>query len=128
MADDTDSAAIEHLCRAYVDAINRQDCHAVARLFSFPAMMGGVGQPPLAVPDEAAYVQLIEATLDQFRSRGWVRTGIDELHTLVTAGGTGFVSIAFTRYRGDGSVLDSGGATYVTLRREDRWTLIAAMG
>jgi ketosteroid isomerase-like protein len=121
-------AEIEQLFGAYVDAINRQDVAAVARLYSYPAMMGGIGHPPMTVPDEAAYRQIIEATLGQFRERGWSRTGIDRVQAVATAGDTGFVAADFSRYRSDGSVVDRGSALYAVVRREGRWSMIAAMG
>ena len=128
MARETAEAKIENLYRTYVETFNRGDAAGIAQLFSFPAMMGGHGHPPMAVPDAATYVRMIEGTLDQFRSRGWARTEIDRLQTVVTAGGTAFLVTDFTRYRGDGSVLDGGSATYVMLCSEGRWSIIAAMG
>ena len=120
-------AEIEQLFRTYVETINRQDVAGVARLFSYPAMMGGIGHPLMAVPDEGAYRRLIEATLEGFRARGWARTGIDRVQAVATAGGTGFVQAHFTRYREDGSVVDGGSATYVVLHKDGCWTMIAAM-
>jgi hypothetical protein len=123
----TAEARIEALYRTYVETFNREDAAGVARLLSYPAMMGGTNHPPIAIPDEPAFVRLIERTFEQFKAKGWVRSQIDRLQAVATAGDSGVLLANFSRYRRDGSLLESGSGHYVMRRSEGHWTIIAAI-
>jgi ketosteroid isomerase-like protein len=127
MTDRTAEAGIEAIYRTYVDTFNREDAAGVARLLSYPAMMGGTGSSPIMIPDEAAYQRLIEGTFEQFKAKGWVRSQVDKLQPVATAGDTGVLFANFSRYRKDGSLLETGSGHYVMLRRDGRWSIIAAI-
>jgi ketosteroid isomerase-like protein len=128
MMGSSDEREIEALFRTYVDSVNRHDVEGISRLFSFPAMMGGLGNSPLKVPDEAAYRSIIEKTLEGFRDSGWARTQIEHVEAIVTGGGTGYAFAEFSRQDGDGRVINIGTAIYGMVKRDDRWTMISALG
>jgi hypothetical protein len=119
--------AIEAHYRAYIETFNRKDAAGVARLLAFPAMMGGTGHPPMRIPDATAYQRLIESTYQQFRAKGWVRSQIDGMEAVVTAGDTGVLAARFSRYREDGGIIEEGGGHYVMVRRDGEWRIIAAI-
>ena len=120
-------AGMEALYRTYVETFNREDAGGVAKLLSYPAMMGGPGHPPMTIPDALAYQRLIEGTFQHFKAKGWVRSQIDRMDAVATAGDTGVLVANYSRYRRDGSMIESGNGHYVMRRSDGRWSIIAAI-
>ena len=127
MTDITAEAAMEALYRSYVETFNREDAAGVARLLSYPMMVGGPGHPPIAIPDQLSYQRMIEGTFQQFKAKGWVRSQIDRLQAVATAGDTGVLVAFFSRYRRDGSLIESRNGHYVMRRSDGKWGIIAAI-
>lgn len=113
--------------RLYVEIFNREDAAGVAELLAYPAMMGGPGHPPQMIPDKAAFQRLIEGTFAQFKANGWVRSQIDSSEAVATAGDTGVLAATFSRYRADGSLIEADRGHYIMVKRDGRWSIIAAI-
>jgi hypothetical protein len=118
---------IKNHYRTYVETFNREDAAGVSRLLAYPAMMGGPGHPPMTVPDAAAFQRLIEGTFAAFREKGWVRSRIDGMEAVATAGDNGVLAATFSRYRADGSLIEADRGHYIMTRRDGRWWIIGAI-
>ncbi len=127
MTDPTPDEGIAGIYRRYVETFNTGDGAAVAALLAYPVMVGGSGHPPICIPDAAGYQRMIEDTLRQFKEMGWVRSQIDRIEAVATAGDTGVVAAHFSRYRADGSMIADGSGHYVTVKRDGEWKIFAAI-
>lgn len=125
----TESAedGIKNQYRTYVETFNRQDAAGVAALLGYPAMMGGPGHPPMSMPDAASFERLIEGTFAAFREKGWVRSQIDSMDAVATAGDTGVLAATFSRYRADGSLIEADRGHYIMVKRDGRWSIVGAI-
>lgn len=127
MSETPAAEGIAQIYRDYVDTFNTGNCAAVARLMGYPVMVGGSGHPPATIADEAGYAAMLENTLEAFRKTGWVRSQIDRLEAVETAGDTGIVGAWFSRWRADGSKIEEGSGHYVTRKIDGKWRIIAAI-
>lgn len=126
MADAAEDEIKAHY-RTYVETFNREDSAGVAELLAYPAMMGGPGHPSKTVPDRQAFQRLIEGTFEAFRKNGWARSRIDSMQAVATAGDTGVLAATFSRYREDGSLIEADRGHYIMIKRDGRWSIIAAI-
>ena len=127
MSEPTAEEGIAAIYRSYVETFNTGDGAAVAALLAYPVMVGGSGHPPICIPDAPAYQRMIEDTFRQFKAMGWIRSQIDSIETVATAGDTGIVAAHFSRYRADGSQIERGSGHYVTIKRDGAWRIVAAI-
>jgi hypothetical protein len=126
----TDPAAdpgMEAVYQDYVATFNREDGAGVARLLSYPVVVEGTDRPPEVIPDASSYQRMIEAVFAQFKARGWARSQIDRLQSFLMAGDTGVLVAHYSRYRADGSLLETGHGHYVVRKSGGRWTICAAL-
>ena len=118
---------IKQQYRTYVETFNREDAEGVSKLLAYPAMMGGPGHPPMSMPDAASFARMIEGTFAAFKEKGWVRSQIDSMEAVATAGDNGVLAATFSRYRADGSLLEADRGHYIMTRRDGRWWIIGAI-
>jgi hypothetical protein len=125
----TESAeeGIKQQYRTYVETFNREDAAGVSQLLAYPAMMGGPGHPPMSIRDAASFERMIEGTFAAFKEKGWVRSQIDSMEAVATAGDNGVLAATFSRYRADGSLLEADRGHYITTKRDGRWWIIGAI-
>ncbi|MDG2004180.1 MAG: nuclear transport factor 2 family protein [Novosphingobium sp.] len=123
----TPEEGIADVYRRYVTAFNTGDGAKVARVMAYPVMVGGSGHPPGTIPDEAGYQAMIENTFVEFRKLGWVRSQIDRIEAVSTAGDTGVVAAWFSRWREDGSQIEEGNGHYIAVKQDGEWKLTAAI-
>jgi hypothetical protein len=123
----TAEEGIKNQYRTYVETFNREDATGVSQLLAYPAMMGGPGHPPSSIPDAAAFARLIEGTFAAFKAKGWVRSQIDSMEAVATAGDNGVLAATFSRYRADGSLLEADRGHYIMTKRDGRWWIIGAI-
>jgi ketosteroid isomerase-like protein len=125
----TESAedGIKQQYRTYVETFNREDAAGVSQLLAYPAMMGGPGHPPISMPDAASFERMIAGTFAAFKEKGWVRSQIDSMEAVATAGDNGVLAATFSRYRADGSLLEADRGHYIMTRRDGRWWIIGAI-
>ena len=113
--------------RTYVETFNREDAAGVSQLLAYPAMMGGPGHPPKSIADAAAFERLIAGTFAMFKAKGWVRSQIDSMEAVATAGDNGVLAARFSRYRADDSLIEADRGHYLMTKRDGRWWIIGAI-
>jgi hypothetical protein len=123
----TAEEGIKDQYRTYVETFNREDAAGVSQLLAYPAMMGGPGHSPMSIPDAAAFQRLIEGTFAAFKAKGWIRSQIDSMEAVATAGDNGVLAATFSRYRADGSLLEADRGHYIMTKRDGRWWIIGAI-
>lgn len=127
MSESPDVEAIAECYRTFIETFNHADAAAVAGVLGYPYLIGGEGQSPQITPDEPTGKRGFESAFEFMKSVGWARTQIDRLEAVAICGDTGVVYAEFSRFREDGSLLDSGSGNYILRKFGGEWKIVASI-
>ena len=127
MTGENEVEAIADSFKRFIEAFNTADGAAMARVVSYPYMMGGTGQAPQTIPDEETGRKWFDNAFKQLKSLGWEYTRIDRLDAVAAGGETGVISTDFSRHRDDGIQLDAGSGHYIARRIDGQWKIVAVI-
>jgi hypothetical protein len=119
------ASELEAFYKGYIDSFNREDIDAMTEGFAFPWAWVSGDRGLDVCNNEANNRRLFGEIIGDVKARGWVRSGIDRFAAWALADNLGMLLADYTRYKADGSVLESGRACY-TLRRDGKsWKMVA---
>jgi hypothetical protein len=96
-------------------------------LYQLPAMvMVAQGAQPLA--NVAEFDAFFAVMLDRLREQHFARSAYERLSVKTLAPNLALAAMHWTRYRADGSVLETLGATYTLVQRDGAWRIVALVG
>lgn len=125
MANATEIASeLEAFYKNYIDSFNREDIGAMTRDFAFPWAWVSGGRGLDVCNNEADTRQLFGRVISDIKARGWVRSGIVRLVAWPLADNLGMFVADYTRYKDDGSVLESGRGCYTARRDGKTWKMV----
>jgi hypothetical protein len=115
---------LEDFYRRYIDIFNQQQTDQLVACFAHPyaAISGSRGFVPVAGVEEHRK-SLLRAML-ALKTRGWVRSEIDSVNTWPLNDHLGMIVSDVTRYKANGSVLESLRACYTLCRDDASWRIV----
>jgi len=122
---DTAVAEMTAFYNDYIESFNRQDIEGSSRFFAFPWVIDSAAHGSHVLRDAAAHIQMFTQASAQVRAQGWARSGVDQLKAFPTGHDTGLLVSDFTRYRADGSVLESRRGHYTVQRGATGWKILS---
>lgn len=96
-------------------------------LYHLPAMVV-MPQGAYAIRDTAEFDGFFGGTLERLRTQNFARSAYKRLSVKTLAPGMALAAMHWTRYRADGSVLETLGATYTLIERDGGWRIVALAG
>jgi hypothetical protein len=108
---------------AYTEFFNRQDIQGVTRYVGAPYVMTIGGDPPVVVMTVDAIKTLFEQLLAGIKARGWVRSAFEIIRIWPMSSGHALLLTDITRYRADGSVLETGRYLYAARAAVPAWLI-----
>jgi len=96
-------------------------------LYQLPAMVV-VAQGAHTLADTAEFDAFFAVMLDRLREQQFARSAYRDLSVKTLAPTLALAAMHWTRYRADGSVLETLGATYTLVRNEGAWRIVALVG
>jgi len=120
---DAIAAEVEAFYRAYISAFNREDIAHWARSFAYPyAFVSGRG---LAIcRSEADHRVLASPAFAELKSSGWSHSEIGFLKVWPIGNNHAMVLSDLTRYKKDGSLLESGRFCYTVRLDGHEWKIV----
>lgn len=94
------------------------------RLYQLPAMVV-VAQGAHTLADVAEFDAFFAVMLDRLRAEHFARSAWRDLSVKTLAPTLALAAMHWTRYRADGSVLETLGATYTLLNSDGAWRIVA---
>jgi hypothetical protein len=91
--------------------------------FRLPIMMVTPGGQQL-LQDDAAFDAVFVPMMQRLKALGFARTAFERLSVKPMAPGLVLAAMQWTRYRADGTALETFGATYLLLHRDGRWQIV----
>jgi ketosteroid isomerase-like protein len=108
----------------YIDAFNRSDYQSILRYFAHPWVMIVGSAEPHVVSTEQKQLLAYQQVSARIKEQGWVRSGVDKLEVFSTGVDTGLVASVFSRYRRDGTIIETKRAYYVLRRGSAGWKIV----
>ena len=96
-------------------------------LYHLPAMVV-MPQGAYALRDSAEFDTFFGAILERLRAQNFACSAYERLSIKTLAPGMALAAMHWTRYRADGSVLETLGATYTLIERDGGWRIVALAG
>jgi ketosteroid isomerase-like protein len=121
-----DIEAITETFANYVQTFQTLDPHTTLPYFHVPCLFippQEVRVLPTAADIEALLIQVMEG----LKARGYVRSGLTDLHAHQMSENTALVSVSRARYKSDGQELERLGETYTLRRTDNGWKIAVAM-
>ncbi len=119
---ESEKAAIDRAYRSYTDAFIAGDLSTIMKYCSNPLVV--VSQKEVRVLPTAADVETFyRAVLQGLKERGYSHSKLSEVNVRLLGTGVALVSIVTTRYKTDGSELETLGVTYLFRKTEGIWKL-----
>jgi hypothetical protein len=116
---------------AFFDDIARTfgggDLAGFRALYQLPAMVV-VPQGAYPLADTAEFDAFFAVMLDRLREQHFARSAWERLSVKTLAPTLALAAMHWTRYRADGSVLETLGATYTLVRNDGGWRIVALVG
>ena len=124
---ESEKAAIDRAYRSYVDAFIAGDLSTIMKYCSTPLVV--VRQQEVRVLATAADVETFyRAALQRLKERGYSHSKLSEVNVRLLGTGVALVSVVGTRYKIDGSELETLGFTYLFRKTEGVWKLAVITG
>ena len=115
---------LESFYTAYIDAFNREDIDHLSDCFALPYAWVTGDRGLITVADEGAHQRGFGRIVIDLKERGWARSAIDRFKAFAFADNLAMIVADYTRYKGDGAILERGRACY-TLRRDGKsWKIV----
>lgn len=127
MSKDSNFDAIAAFFDAIATTFGGGDLAGFRALYQLPAMVV-VAQGAHVLGDSAEFDAFFAVMLDRLRAQHFARSAYRDLSVKTLAPGLALAAMHWTRYRADGSVLETLGATYTLVEREGAWHIVALVG
>lgn len=127
MNKDPNYAAIAAFFDQIAETFGAGDLPRFRALYQLPAMVVvAQGGHPLA--DVAEFDAFFAVMLDRLRGENFARSAYQGLSVKTLAPTLALAAMHWTRYRADGSVLETLGATYTLVQSNGAWRIVALVG
>ena len=119
-----DEADIAALMTEYRDAFVAMDAHRVAAVFGEPFTL--LAPPPgtvSALANRSEVEAWVRQQMARLKERGYERAELKTMHVKPFGNGTAIASTVWQRYKADGGVLETIGATFLLRRESSGWKI-----
>lgn len=127
MKNDINFPAIAALFDQVAARFGSADLPTLRTLYHLPCT-AILAQGPQVLLDSVAFDDFFTALLERLRGQGFHHSVYRDLSVKTLAPGLALASMHWTRFRGDGSVLETLGATYTLVQTEGAWRMAALVG
>ncbi len=127
MTKDVNFAAIAALFDQLVARFGSTDVPSLRALYHLPCM-ATLAQGAQVLADSAAFDTFFSAMLERLRGQGFARSAYRSLSVKTLAPTLALAAMHWTRYRDDGTVLETLGATYTLVQHDGAWRIAALIG
>jgi ketosteroid isomerase-like protein len=117
-----DEADITRVMTEYKDAYIAMDAHRIATFFDEPHMVLAQNASP-ALATRGELETWLRPVLERLKDRGYARSDYKNLRVKSFGNGIAIVSTGFTRYKADGTILETQGATYLLRKDTAGWKI-----
>ncbi len=124
---DSNFAAIAAVFDQVAARFGQTDLPTLRALYHLPCT-AILAQGPQVIPDSDAFDKFFGAILAHLRGQGFHHSAYRDLSVKTLAPGLALASMHWTRFRGDGSVLEALGATYTLVETDGVWRMAAIIG
>lgn len=124
MTDETTQRAVESLFTKIAAAFGAGDLQRFRQLYTLPCLVVTPqgGKPIL---DDQEFSAFFTPLLQRLQSQGFARSAFERMAVHLLTPTTALASMHWTRYRADGTVLETLGATYTLLQLEGSWRIVS---
>lgn len=127
MHEDVNFAAIAAVFDQVAARFGSADLPTLRTLYHLPCT-AIIAQGPQVLLDSAAFDSFFTAMLARLRGQGFHHSVYRDISVKTLAPSIALAGMHWTRYRGDGSVLETLGATYTLLQNDSVWRIAALIG
>ncbi len=127
MSKDSNFDAIAAFFDEIAETFGSGDLPRFRALYQLPAMVV-MAQGAQVLADTAAFDTFFAMMLDRLRQQHFARSAYRGLSVKTVAPSVALAAMHWTRYRADGSVLETLGATYTLVQRDGAWRIVALVG
>ena len=115
---------VESFYRAFIDGFNREDTDMYLRSFCYPntILSGDTGMTINA--KESDQQRFYQEVMSSIQSRGWDHTGVNRLQAWPIADNIAILVADISRYKKDGSILESGRYCYTVRKESGAWKVL----
>ncbi|MBX9607555.1 MAG: DUF4440 domain-containing protein [Gammaproteobacteria bacterium] len=124
---DPNHAAVAAFFDDIASSFGAGDLPRFRALYQLPAMIV-VPQGAQVLHDSAEFDAFFAVMLDRLRAERFARSSYERLSVKTLGPGLALAAMHWTRWRDDGSVLETLGATYTVVERDGRWRIVALIG
>jgi hypothetical protein len=114
---------VETMYAAYSGAFNHGDIASVVRYISAPYVMTIGANAPIVALTADDVRRMFDANLVRMKGHGWARSDYAIVHVWPLSDGHALLMTDITRFRPDGSVLETGRYCYSARRAEPMWQI-----
>ena len=115
---------VESFYRAFLDGFNREDTDMYLRSFCYPnAILSGDAGMTINTK-ESDQQRFYQEVMSSIQGRGWERTGVDRLQAWPIADDMAMLVADISRYKKDGSILESGRYCYTVRKDSGTWKIL----
>ena len=127
MSKDSNYDAIAAFFDQIATTFGAGDLPGFRALYQLPAtVVVAQGAQPLA--NVAEFDAFFAVMLDRLREQHFARSAYERLSVKTLAPNLALAAMHWTRYRADGSVLETLGATYTLVQSDGAWRIVALIG
>lgn len=116
---------IETMYAAYSGAFNHEDIAGVVRYIGAPYVMIIGGHPPAIAPTDEAVRAMFDQNLARMKTIGWARSEYKIVHVWPLSDEHALLMSDITRFRSDGSILETGRYVYSVRKADPNWKITA---
>ena len=127
MSEDPNYAAIAAFFDNIATTFGGGDLAGFRALYQLPAMVV-MAQGAHALANIAEFDSFFAVMLERLREQNFARSAYQGLSVKTLAPTLAMAAMHWTRYRADGSVLETLGATYTLVLCDGRWRIVSLVG
>ena len=127
MNKDVNFAAIAAVFDQLAARFGSADLHDLRALYQLPCL-AIIAPTSQVLADSAAFDTLFTTLLERLRGQGFHHSAYRDLSVKTLAPTLALAAMHWTRYRGDGTVLETLGATYTLVQADGAWRIAALIG